>query len=283
MTIPPIRSTRGRRPARGRRLAPAGRFAGLPAAALLALVLTSGAAPAQQEAEAGADSTANLTGQVVSAMTGGPLDNARVVLKKSGRGAITDSAGQFTIRGAPAGSDTVQVSLIGFAEEQVPLTLKADHTTDVTFLLSETVLKVEDITVEVERERIGKLSGFEKRRKMGHGYFITPEEIEQRNPQHPSDLLRTVPGVSVGAYRFGRADIRVTRGAVGTGCDVTYWVDGVAYANYHLDDLNRDDLLAMEIYRGPSETPPQFLFRNEGCGTIVVWTREGRDRRSGGD
>lgn len=253
------------------------------ALALAAVVaaLAPGAAGAQ-EGEADSDSTATLTGQVVSAMTGGPLDNARVVLKTSGRGAITDSTGHFTIADAPAGSDTVQVSLIGFAQEQVPLELKADRTTRVTFLLSETVLKVEDITVEVERERIGKLSGFEKRRKMGLGHFITPEEIEERNPQHPSDLLRMVPGVSVGAYQFGEASVRVTRGPVGTGCEVTYWVDGVAYSDYHIDDLNRDDILAIEVYRGPSETPQQFLFQNRGCGTIVIWTREGRDRRSPG-
>lgn len=238
---------------------------------------------AGQDGRAGADSTATLTGQVVSAMTGGPLDAARVVLKSSGRGAVTDSTGHFTIVDAPAGPDTVRVSLIGFAQEQVPLELKPDHTTRVTFLLSETVLKVEDISVEVERERSGKLSGFEKRRKVGLGHFITPEEIEERDARRPSDLLRTVPGVSVGSYRLGQADVRVTRGPVGNDCDVTYWVDGVAYSDYHIDDLNQDDLLAIEIYRGPSETPQRFLFRNEGCGTIVVWTREGRDRRTSGN
>mgnify|MGYP006292694717 CR=1 FL=1 len=241
------------------------------------------AAPAAAQEASGADSTATLTGQVVSAMTGGPLDNASVVLKTSGRGAVTDSTGRFTIVDAPAGRDTVRVSLIGFAQEEVPLELKPDHTTRVTFLLSETVLKVEDISVEVQRERVGKLSGFEKRRKMGLGHFITPEEIEERNARRPSDLLRVVPGVSVGSYRLGQADVRITRGPVNTGCDVTYWVDGVPYRDYHIDDLNQDDLLAIEIYRGPSETPQQFLFQNEGCGTIVVWTREARDRRTSGN
>lgn len=252
----------------------------LPGAALAAALLVLFAVPAsgqEGEEEAPADTaTATLTGQVVSAMTGGPLENARVVLAKSGRGAVTDTAGQFVIRGAPAGRDTVRVTLIGFAEEQVPLTLKPEHTTDVTLLLSETVLKVEDITVEVDRPTVStKLQGFEKRRKVGHGHYIGPEQIEQRNPQRSSDLLRGVPGVSVSASRLGRAEVRVTRNPVGKNCDPVVWIDGTPYRDYHIDQLNRDDIMAMEIYRGPSETPPQFDFRSEGCGTIVVWTQEG--------
>lgn len=257
---------------------PTRRFVPPVLAALLAAAVALPAAAQEGDGDdAPSDSArATLTGTVVSAMTGGPLENARVVLKTSGRGAVTDSAGEFVIRGVPAGSDTVHVSLIGFAEEQVPLTLKADRTTRVTLLLSETVLKVEDITVEVDQPtRYTKLEGFERRRKRGHGHYLGPEEIEERNPQRSSDLLRGVPGVSVGASRLGRAEVRITRNPVGRGCDPVVWLDGVPYRDYHIDQLNRDDILAMEIYRGPSETPPQFDFRGEGCGTIVVWTQEG--------
>lgn len=253
------------------------------AVALAAVLLAATAVPAPGQEEAPSDTaaaTATLAGQVVSAMTGGPLENARVVLENSGRGAVTDSAGEFVIPDAPAGADTVRVSLIGFAEEEVPLTLKADRTTRVTLLLSETVLKVEDIRVEVEREaRSSKIRGFEERRKTGHGHYIGPEEIEQRNAQRSSDYLRGVPGVSVSASRLGRAEIRVTRNPVGMDCDPVVWLDGVPYPGYHIDQLNRDDIMAMEIYRGPSETPPRFDFQGEGCGTIVVWTQDGVDRR----
>lgn len=255
----------------------AGRFVALALAGGL-IALAAAPAPAQEEARPDT-ATATLAGQVVSAMTGGPLENARVVLESSGRGAVTDSTGEFVIPDAPAGTDTVRVSLIGFAEEQVPLTLKADRTTRVTLLLSETVLKVEDITVEVEQPaRSAKLRGFEKRRKTGHGHYIGPEEIEQRNAQRSSDYLRAVPGVSVGASRLGRAEIRVTRNPVGKQCDPVVWLDGVPYPDYHIDQLNRDDIMAIEIYRGPSETPPRFDFQGEGCGTIVVWTQEGGNR-----
>lgn len=246
----------------------------LPAVAAAALALTASPADAQ-EGDAATDSTANLRGQVVSAMTGGPLGNARVLLKTSNRGAVTDSTGHFVIRDAPAGPDTVHVSLIGFAEQQVPLTLKPGRTTRVTLLLSKSVLKVEDITVEVEKEELpAKMAGFERRRKRGLGHFLTPEQIDQRNARQPSDLLRTVPGVSVGAHRLGGSNVRITRNAVGQ-CEPVYYIDGVMRQGYHIDELNAQDILAMEIYRGPSETPTRFQFRSQGCGTIVVWTEEG--------
>lgn len=242
---------------------------------LLGVVL---AAPV--EAQDSDSTTATLTGRVVSAMSGGPLGDARVLLKGSGHGAFTDSTGHFTIRDAPAGRDTLQVSLIGFAEEQVPLTLKPDHTTRVTLMLSETVLRVEDITVEVQspRREIGKLSEFWDRQERGLGHFITPQEIEEANPQHGSDLLRMVPGVRVGAYQLGQASVSFSRAR--EGCEPTYYLDGVLRQSMHIDDLNRDDLLAIEVYSGPAETPAQYKFGGRSCGTIVIWTREGRDRRT---
>lgn len=250
---------------------------GLAVAVLAASLLAAATSPAPAQEEARPDTaTASLAGQVVSAMTGGPLENARVVLQRSGRGAVTDSTGEFVIRDAPAGADTVRVSMIGFAEEEVPLTLKAGRTTRVTLLLSETVLRVEDITVEVDQPTTStKLKGFEKRRKRGHGHYIGPKEIEQRNVQRSSDLLRGVPGVAVSGARLGRSNVRITRNPVGGGCDPVIWLDGVPYPGYNFDDLNRDDIMAIEVYRGPSETPPRFEFQGEGCGTIVVWTQEG--------
>lgn len=250
------------------------------AAALLFLVPAALAAQEEGQREAEGDSTATLSGQVVSAMTGGPLESVRVVLKNSGFGAFTDSTGSFTIRNAPPGRDTVRVSLIGFADEQVPLTLKPGHVTRVTLMLSETVLRVEDITVEVRRrQEIGKLSGFWERERRGLGAFVTPEEVERKNPQHPSALLRGIPGVQVGAYTFGRASIRITRSR--SDCDPTYYVDGTISQNFHLDDMNRDDIMALEVYRGASEVPPRFRFQGGTCGVIVVWTREGRARVGG--
>lgn len=253
------------------------------AAALVLLVALGAALPSpaasQEEGATPPDSLATLSGRVVSAMTGGPLEGARVVLTSSGRGTFTDSTGHFAVRDVPAGRDTVEVGLIGFAHEQVVLNLQPGAVTSVTLLLSETVLKVEDIRVEVTRPRErGKLAGFYDRMRAGFGSFVTPEEIEARDAQHPSDYLRGVMGVHVGPYRMGRARVTIVR--TGNQCAPTYWVDGVRSPATEIDDLNREDVLAIEVYRGASETPARFGLGGAACGTIVVWTREGGDERS---
>ena len=39
---------------------------------------------------------------------------------------------------------------------------------------------------------------------------------------------------------------------------------------------------AMEVYRGPAETPAKFRQREAACGLIVIWTREPPPRERGG-
>ena len=245
-------------------------------------VLAAGFAPsrgAAQESGSGAtkaDSTARLVGKVVSAMTGSPLEGARVVLTSSGLGAFTDSAGDFQIANAPAGFvDTVEVSLIGYAEQTVPLRLEPGATNRAVFSLSETVLRVSDLEVEVERNPLRySLTEFERHRKTGNGYFVTPEMIERQDPTYPSDILRRVPGVTVGGQVNGEAEIRFVHSTMN--CYPTLYLDGVYWPRHNLDELNPDQILAMEVYRGTSEVPLRFQGPGrEDCGVIVVWTRQG--------
>ena len=222
------------------------------------------------------DSTAALVGKVVSAMTGSPLEGARVVLTSSGLGAFTDSAGDFRIPDAPAGFvDTVEVSLIGFAEQTVPLRLEPGATSRAVFSLSETVLRVSDLEVEVERDPLRySLSEFERRRKTGNGYFVTPEMIERQDPSYSSDILRRVPGVTVGGRVNGEAEIRFVHSTVN--CYPTLYLDGAYWPRHNLDELSPNQILAMEVYRGTSEVPLRFQGPGrEDCGVIVVWTRQG--------
>lgn len=221
------------------------------------------------------DSLATLRGRVVSGMTGAPLAEARVELLRANRGAFTDSAGRFLIDEVAPGRDTVRVHLIGFATHAVPLTLEPNRVTVTTLLLSRNVLKLEDLSVEVRRrpEDTGKLAGFEERRRMGNGVFIGPEEVAEKRADDAADLLRGEPGISVGPATVGRTTIRMTRSQ--RNCEPFIWLDGAPKIGMHIDDLSAEEILAMELYRGAAETPPQFAFRQGTCATLVIWTRTG--------
>lgn len=224
------------------------------------------------------DSAATLAGTVVSAVSGAPLRDAQVVHVGSRLGAITDSVGNFRIPGLPPGLDTVQVSLIGYAEASTPLRLEAGATTRAVFMLAETVLRVAEVHVEVKRNPLrDPLSEFERRRGQGAGYFITPEMIERQTPEHPSDLLRRVPGLTVGPWEPGGASILVVR--ANQFCRPTMYLNGMLWPGHHIDELDRNVLLGIEVYRGPAEMPPRFQFGGRAtCGAVVVWTRQGESQ-----
>ncbi|MDP2480739.1 MAG: carboxypeptidase-like regulatory domain-containing protein [Candidatus Palauibacterales bacterium] len=269
----------------------AARVAGAGLAWLLYTLLLPAGATAQQSgadsaAAAGSDTagtairagerTATLEGTVVSAMTGGPLSNALVSLKGTQLGAYSDSTGHFVIEDAPAGLLPVDVRLLGFADQEVQVRLQARAITHVTLLLSQTVLKVEALHVEVKAAptEAKELKGFYARMHRTAGYFITPQMVKKLAPEHPTDLLRVVPGVQVGPWQLGQgAPVYFTRSRFD--CNPYLIVDGLRMRDMTMDDLNEADILAVEVYHGPSETPPAFRFEEGSCGTIVVWTRSG--------
>jgi hypothetical protein len=231
---------------------------------------TAGVVPPEDER------SSTLEGKVVSAMTGGPLPNALVSLKGTGLGAYSDSTGHFVIQGAPAGLLPVNVRLIGFANQQVQVRLQPRAITHVTLLLSQTVLRVEALHVEVKAAptEAKELKGFYSRMHRTAGFFITPQMVKKLAPEHPSDLLRVVPGVQVGPWQLGQgAPVYFTRSRMD--CNAYLIVDGLRERGMTIDDLNEADILAIEVYHGPSETPPAFRFEEGSCGTIVVWTKSG--------
>ncbi len=220
-----------------------------------------------------------LQGQVVSAMTGGPLHNAQVSLLHAGLGTYTDSTGHFVLNDLPAGPDTLHVRLIGFADQSVPITIQGNHITTATLMLSQTVLQMADIHVQVRQlAPVDRLAGFENRMRSRQGVFLTPEEVDKKREyaNKSADLLRGLPGISVGESTVGHTSIRVPRGQ--RWCTPFIWLNNQPMPNLHIDDLSPEAILAMEIYRSGSETPPQFVYRGFSgqCATIVVWTRDGR-------
>lgn len=244
----------------------------------LLLIVTPAVLPAQDETGQETREVAVLVGQVVNAATGAPIGGAVVSSVGSGFGAITDSTGNFNIPRVYAGIDTIEVRFIGYEPSRTPISLEADETSRVTLLLSPTVLRVADLTVEVRRTRRSrKLVRFRERLERGFGVFWTPSDIRDRSPRLTSDLLRGLPGVFVGRIEGGRAQVFVGRG-VRADCPPAVYLDGVYQSGLQPDDIPREDLGAVELYRGATDTPVEFM-RTTGrtCGALVIWTPDGPD------
>ncbi len=137
------------------------------------------------------------------------------------------------------------------------------------------------------------LGGFRQRLEAGLGIFITREAVEARNPTMVTDLLREVPGVRVtGGGPGAEATIRMARAGM-SNCATQIFVDGFlvnrrsgarsAPMDFRIDDVvSPGSVEGIEVYRGLSSVPAEFLNPDAECGVIAIWTRRG-GRLSGHD
>jgi len=179
----------------------------------------------------------------------------------------TDSAGDFAFPRVPVGTYTVSIRRIGYREITEDVLLEARARTEITASLVPVAMSVEPVFVTVRRRGSQAMEGFERRRALGIGRFVTREAIEARRPRQISEMFRTVPGVRVVPDRNGDAHLLV-RG----GCVPNLYIDGVAaYEGMSLDLMLRpEDVEGIEVYTTAS-TPPQYA--RSACGVVVVWTR----------
>lgn len=217
---------------------------------------------------------ASITGRIISAQSGEPIEGAEVDLRGHPHAAVTSQQGLFRMSEIPAGDHVLKISYLGAQSKNLTLDLGPRESMDVALELEMKVLPVPELVVTVnDRIPVGKLYEFQRRAQNNPGYFITRDEIADRNASRTTDLLRRVPGLDVGGARVGRIPVQLRRRPVGRRCTPDIYVDG-AYAPYFdPDNLQPIDIAGIEVYRGNSEVPPEYR-RFDHCGVIVFWTRD---------
>ncbi|HVT40094.1 MAG TPA: Plug domain-containing protein [Gemmatimonadaceae bacterium] len=120
------------------------------------------------------------------------------------------------------------------------------------------------------RPPVDRLAGFNKRKALGNGTFMGPDELAKHAVVRTSDLMRLIPGVRVSTRASAAAPVTSTH-CTGIG----YFVDGVrAQGSNPIDVINAEDLLAIEIYKSPAQIPAQF-HEKDLCAAVLLWTRGG--------
>jgi hypothetical protein len=230
--------------------------------------------------EARAQSPQSSPRHVVSGMVvdtaGAPLDGAMVLLLTRDAPAAsvsTANGGKFAIAGDMTGSSSLLVRRLGYHPREVPLSFPRDsaHLLTIELLINPAPLR--EIVVGPANPPSGWMRGFyERKNAHSFGHFFSRAEIRARNAIHLSEILRTVPGLSLMPGRGGGFLVRLR------GCRLApiVWVDGQRAPRSELDDVVMvNDIEGIEIYASTAGVPAQFLDRsNAGCGTILVWTRQ---------
>lgn len=260
----------------------------------LAACLAAATAPGVVTAQA---RPGTLSG-VITNLSGVPIPRAEVLITGTELHAVTGDSGIYEFRDVPAGKYKLIARRIGFEPEESKVTIEDGRHRQIDFEMKGMPELLDSVMVR-EMSANGRMADFWARRMLGVGAFMTRQDIDRRKPQRSSDLLRTIGGVKVimGESGFDKPVIIMGRNAVvsrgrtgvmslASDCKITYYLDGqyVPPGEFHIDDLSPLMLEAVEVYRGPSETPARFRQRETACGVIAVWTREpSRDKPPGSE
>jgi iron complex outermembrane receptor protein len=247
------------------------------AGATLALGLTAApqiraqAQPAQQSNAA----TAGVSGIVTAAQTGEPLMGVQVIIKGTRKWAITNQEGAFALGSVKPGPYTIEFRHPNRAPITYNLTLEADKVTDLAVRIDTRTVSLPEVIIEgKEAQPAAKMKDFFSRANSGHGgFFITRKDIEQRQPRVLSDMLRRVPGLRVDCD-FGTCRVRTFTEArrIMGGCPIQYFLDGLPFLG-DVDELTPDQVEGIEVFRGSSTIPPQFITGTSMCCVIALWAR----------
>jgi hypothetical protein len=243
---------------------------------LLAGILLAGAIVIPLEAQM-------VQGELHDARSGAPIAGAEMKLI-SADGAVVASgstgyAGEFFLRPPVEGTFRIQTSMSGYRPgNSATFELGFGDTLTVKIQLSNLVFVLDTIAVVAPNRsdhggpHIAR-AFYDRMNAANFGVFITRADIQDRRPARTTDLLRTIPGIQLGATRGEGFTVRV-RGD----CTPTVYIDGT---RAHLGGMTLDDLVrpgeieGIEVYRSVSEAPPQYRGMNAGCSAVLIWTRIG--------
>ncbi len=207
-----------------------------------------------------------------------PLVGAQIRFGNATDVAESDDAGQFTAARVNAGSMWLRVRRIGYRPESLLVTVLAGETAEATVVMTQIAQNIAAVNVFGRRDLTGPMGGLYKRLQAGGGRYFTQADIEKRNPNSMTDLLRSVPGLRIETRGFeNKVRIRGSR------CSPLIWLDGQGLfaAEFDLDAVNPRSFEGIEVYSGPASVPMEFQGNqrmSSSCGTILLWSRRGEYR-----
>ncbi len=192
----------------------------------------------------------------------------------------TNAEGHFSITVPENGGYVFEAERLGYRDTETP-TLWTDgyDIYEIEIRLDPDAVLLAPIEVLVRAEGESPvLADFRHRANSGMGHYFTHLDIQRIKPDRVSDLLVRVPGVSLRSSGSGlRRVVYMARG----GCPAEIFVDGMHWSRgqdganlFTVDDaVPSGSILGVEIYRGLSTVPAQFLTPQSRCGVVAIWTR----------
>jgi len=212
-----------------------------------------------------------VTGQVLLGDSGEPVADALIRLAGTPVETVSDENGRFRFQELPPGNYNLLAMHISHENLTTGFAVNTDEVLDITLRMSHEPIRLDPVVVDVRKQRLAEV-GFYDRRERGRGVYLTRVQIEAKQPSLASDALRGIAGISLMPSNWGPYQNITGRG----GCPFRYFVNGGrAGDDFFIDELAQGWIEAIEIYRGPSSVPPEYIpalgSSNPACGVILVW------------
>ncbi len=237
-----------------------------------------------------------IVGRVIEDETEVPISYAEVAVRSPGGATLgraeADELGHFEFFIRRASAVRLHVERLGYKETTTPVLYFDKHNLlQVEVRLDADAILLAPLEIVAWAEVIDNAlhEGFRNRLQTGLGTYITREQVEARNPSRVTDILRDIPGIEVTGGAVGnRPSIRMVR-ASNRNCATQIWIDGflvnrrglnagggLTPMDFRIDDMvNPASVEGIEVYRGLSTVPPEFLNQDADCGVIAIWTKRG--------
>jgi TonB-linked SusC/RagA family outer membrane protein len=236
-----------------------------------------------------AQAPGTVTGKVTDAASGQPVQAAQVAVVGTNIGAITNEAGNYTIRGAPARQITLRVLRVGYSEQTQLVTVPSGGSATADFQLRQVSVNLAAVVTTATGETRALEVGTAVSR-------VDAAKVVETSPvANINDLLNSrAPGVQLqtsGATGAGaRIRIRGTN-SLSLSNDPVYIVDGIRIeasstgqraqgiglggtTTSRLNDINPEEIESIEVIKGPSAAT---LYGTDAAnGVIVITTKKGR-------
>jgi hypothetical protein len=203
--------------------------------------------------------------------------------------ALTNAVGEWRLLLPKNEGVELAIRRIGYLPARIRIERGSDTTLNVSLARLAVILESQVVRAR-QLVRTLELRGFYERMADAEkgalvGEFITPEEIEMRNPQRVTQLLEQRHGIQV--RRFGSCQVidtcfRIT----GSGrCAATVYLDGQRLNRMAsaANDINSapavDELISVtgvsgvEVYPRGSSAPAKYQSFAGTCAIVVIWTK----------
>jgi hypothetical protein len=185
---------------------------------------------------------------------------------------VTERDGVFHLIDVPLGTQSIEVTALGYAPRRYAIELMSGQVDDVVIGMVETGTVLDSVKVRgARRSAFDRNREFDERSAHGAGQYITEAMIEKASPLETAELLQQVRGyyVMMDTVYSSRGISAIAPNADRV-CKPVLYVDGMR-SDRTMNDVAPSEIHGIEIYATGSVVPPQY--KSGLCGIILIWTR----------